>query len=332
PEVYQRVSRDPEHLRLLEVLEIRSAMLVPLISGERVLGTMSLIAAESGRQFTPDDLALAKELARRCALAVDNALHYRRAKEAIAVRDEFLSIAAHELKTPITTLSGFAQVLLRRMQMAGNVDPERLRHGLDTIHLQAQRLTQLVNQLLDISRLESGRLTLDWSEVDLISVVRGVTDAIQQTTERHRIAVEAPPSLVALADPLRLEQVLTNLITNAVKFCPNGGDVVVSLTANAPPSASDPDATSTATDHTQSAIRIAVRDHGLGIPEAERTRIFDRWYQVQRDGHLSSGLGLGLYISKQIVELHGGSIAATSPEGGGTCVTVTLPIAAAVPA
>jgi PAS domain S-box-containing protein len=318
PDVYERTALDEGHLRLLEALEIRSAMLVPLATGDRVLGAMSFIAAESGRRFTPDDLDLAEELARRCALAVDNALHYRSAQQAITVRDEFLSVAAHELKTPITTLSGFAQLLLRHVYRHGNVDPAKLQHGLETIHQQSQRLAQLVNQLLDVSRLDAGHLVLNRAEIDLAALVRSVVAAVQQTAEKHTLFVDGYHSLTVHLDAFRLEQVLINLLDNSIKYSPEGGEIRVSVEVAGPET---PDGAADGGTW----VRISVRDHGMGIPETDLTRIFDRWYQVQRDGLQSSGLGLGLYIARQIVELHGGTIAADSPADGGTRITVSLP-------
>jgi signal transduction histidine kinase len=225
-------------------------------------------------------------------------------RRAEMMRDEFLSVAAHELKTPLTSLRGFAQLLLR--QAGESSIPTRLRPALDAVDRQSAKLGLLVGQLLDVSRLEAGRLALDRQPTDLVALVRGVVGVIGATSRRHDLQVRAPAALVVSADPLRFEQVVTNVIDNAVKYSPKGGPVDVEITGGG------------------GRIRMVVTDHGLGVPPEHRPRIFDRYFQAHSARRLG-GMGLGLYISRQIVELHGGTIEASFPEGGGTSVTVTIP-------
>jgi signal transduction histidine kinase len=182
--------------------------------------------------------------------------------------------------------------------------------GLRAISGQATKLSRLINQLLDISRLEAGRLRLERQPADLASLVEQVVAGARVRIDRHTIALDLPPSLPIEADALRLEQVLTNLLDNAVKYSPDGGAIEVIV--------SQPEA---------AAAELSVRDHGLGIPPEMRGRIFERYYQAHDKGHMS-GLGLGLYISRQIVELHGGTIHAEFPSDGGTRFAVRLPVAA----
>jgi signal transduction histidine kinase len=231
------------------------------------------------------------------------------AEDALRQRDEFVSVASHELKTPLTTLSGYAQLILRRFSREGEVDSERVLTALHSISAQADRLSRLLGHLLDISRFDEGKLRLERQPTDVVALVEQAVTLARTWSERHPVMLAAPAVLEATIDPLRLEQVLTNLLDNAVKYSPNGGAVEVVVSSR------------------KGAATISVRDHGLGIPPEKRNNIFDRFYQAHAAGG-HGGLGLGLYISRQIVELHGGSIRAEFPRGGGTRFVVTMPLRA----
>lgn len=233
---------------------------------------------------------------------------------ALRLRDEFLSIAAHELKTPLTGLAGHTQLVLRQLQREGELPPERLRRALEMIGTQAGKLHQLLNQLLDISRLESGKLAIQRQETDLSTLVAQVVEIVQAASGSHTIELAASARVSVSLDPLRFEQVVTNLLDNAVKYSPAGSRIEVTL-ARSP----------------MGDVELAVRDRGEGIPPAERGQIFDRFYQAPHNRD-HSGLGLGLFISRQIVELHGGTISAEFPADGGTRFVVLVPSAADTPA
>ncbi len=230
------------------------------------------------------------------------------AEEAVRQRDEFLSVAAHELKTPLTSLLGFAEALDRIYGRGREPDTALVRRALQTIARQSEKINLLVDQLLDVSRIEAGRLQLERKQTDLISIIRTVASDAQSRTSAHTLVVHAPASLIASVDGLRLEQVITNLVDNAVKYSPDGGEIAVSVSRD-----------------TDGPARIYVRDHGIGIPETERAHIFDRYYQAHAGAH-RSGMGLGLYVSHQIVELHGGRMDAAFPPDGGTEMRVVLPL------
>lgn len=236
------------------------------------------------------------------------------AEGALALRDEFLSVAAHELRTPITALTGHAQLAARRIERDGDLPPERVHQTLQVITGQASKLTRLIGRLLDVSRLQSGQLALEREPTDLAALVQQVVSAVQAASSRQVIRVEAPASLEARLDPLRLEQVLTNLLDNAIKFSPNRDPIDVVLVRPEP-----------------GVAELSVRDRGLGIPPEKRGQIFQRFYQAHA-GDNRSGLGLGLYICRQIVELHGGAIQVDFPADGGTRFTVRLPLTADEPA
>ena len=231
------------------------------------------------------------------------------AEAALRLRDEFLSIASHELRTPITVLGAQAQLMLRRVQRHGELDPERVVNAMRTVENQADKLARLVGQLLDISRIDAGKLQLESRPTDLAQLVCQVAAAAQSLTERHTISVAAPGSLECEVDPLRLEQVLTNLLDNALKYSPDGGHVEVVLSQPTPDS-----------------IELSVRDHGQGIAPDRRAHIFERFYQAHDDVG-RKGMGLGLYVSREIIDLHGGQIRADFPEDGGTRFVVRLPYA-----
>jgi signal transduction histidine kinase len=266
------------------------------------------VLSGSERRYTPTDRVLAEDLARRTATAIDNALLYREAQQALSARDEFLSVAAHELKTPITSVRGFVELATRQFSKAGGPDLQRLERAIRAIDRESLKLSYLVSRLFDIARIEAGQLALERATTDVSNLVREAATSAQLTTTQHSIRVDAPETAPALVDSLRLEQVLTNLLSNAIKYSPHGGPIDVEV--------STPRA---------NLLRIVVRDHGVGIPIERRTRLFERFYQT-RAGDRIAGLGLGLYISRQIVEAHGGHIEVESPPDVGTRVIVDLPV------
>ena len=309
PETYVgSIAQDAEHLAIMRRLAFRSSMTVPLQARGDVLGALAFFTSDPDRRYDSADLALAEDLARLAGLAVDNARLYREAQRAIQARDEFLSVAAHELKTPLTTMLGFAQMLLKHLTPEGQLDERIVNRALRAIEQQSERLGRLVTRLLDIARIEGGRLAVEPVPTDLVPLLEGVVNMMQATTSQHRIVARTPTSVPALADPLRLEQVLTNLVDNAIKFSPASEPIDVDLTVTSVGMA-----------------RLTVSDRGQGIPPEGRARIFDRFYQA-RSSDLASGMGLGLYICRQIVEQHGGTIGAEFPAEGGTRFVVVLPL------
>jgi signal transduction histidine kinase len=230
----------------------------------------------------------------------------RQLREAVAARDEFLSIAAHELKTPITSLRGFAQLLLRDTHRQREISPERLEIALGAIESQSSKLSRLVARLLDTAQIEAGKLHIERVPTDLVALVQAAFTQ-QQADAGHILILEGPAQLEALVDPLRFEQVITNLLDNAAKFSPAGGSITVTLGHDAAGN-----------------IRLSVTDQGVGIPLDQRSDVFNRFHQAHGVGHLS-GMGLGLYIIREIIALHGGSVEIEASPQGGSCFVVTLP-------
>jgi signal transduction histidine kinase len=227
------------------------------------------------------------------------------AEAAVRTRSEFLSVAAHELRNPIAALRGYAQLAAR--QLAGEPDRARLAGALAELERQTTRLNDLVGRLLDVARIDSGKLTLEPRMTDLRVLVEDVVATVRTTSPDHPVVVRAPERVEAVVDPLRVEQVLANLLGNAVKFSPPGSPVEVELSAGG-----------------DGHVRLAVRDRGVGVPPERRDRLFEPFHQAHGEGY-GGGMGLGLYVSRQVAELHGGAIGAEFPSDGGARFVLTLP-------
>lgn len=312
--VVEAATSDPEVRDLaLNTIGFSSMMIVPLVARGRRLGAITFAAAESKRRYEQADLAFAQDLAGRAALAVENARLYQEARQAIQLREEFLSIASHELKTPLTTVKSYTQLLARRL-LKPELDRDRLHDYTNHLQQQLDRLETLVADLLDASRIQQGRLELRLEQVDLVALAQQVLTRFEQAAERteaHRLVLEAPLPVAGLWDPIRLDQVLTNLISNALKYSPEGGEVTVAIR------------------QVGAQTVIAVRDPGIGISSEEQARLFQPFVRGDTARGSVSGTGLGLYISRQIVEQHGGTISVDSELGRGTTFLVSLPWQAA---
>lgn len=296
--------------RANDILQPHAYIVMPLIARGHTLGAISFALATSGRSYSEDDVALAEEVARRAALAVDNAQLYQQAQDALQVREQFMSIAAHELKTPLTTLTGQVQLMRRRAEQTEGT-PERDRRSLLLIGGQVRRLSNLVNALLDISRIETGKLAIERAPLDICDLVRQVASEVQATLEGRQIAVECPDTpLFVLGDALRLEQVMLNLIQNALNYSQPPAPLIVTVR------------------QVGERVAVGVQDHGIGIPAAALPHLFTRFYRAgNAETHYSGGMGIGLSVVKEIVSLHGGDVQVESVEGAGSTFTIGLPLA-----
>jgi PAS domain S-box-containing protein len=305
-----RLAQHPEQLRTYREVGFRSAMLVPLRAGTRQIGMLVLITGESGRRYGPEDLALAEDLASRAALAIDNAHLYRAEQAAVHIRDEFLSVAAHELKTPVTALVGYAQILQRRAMRTAS---EREQRAFDTLVAQSDRLANLVATLLDVSRIQMGTFVLERQLVDVCTLTSHVVEEFQTSLlagSRHSLELVCPEkSLMVNGDTIRLGQVFRNLIQNAIKYSPRGGLITVSIS------------------HQGEHAIVAVQDRGLGIPQEAQKRLFQRFYRAPNIADMNiSGMGIGLFVVHEIVNRHGGTIEVESTEGEGSTFSIHLPL------
>jgi signal transduction histidine kinase len=301
----------PGDATVLQALGLHCYLGVPLVARGRVIGALALFRSDEARDFTDDEERLAEELARRTALSMDSARLLREAREAVRLRDEFLGIASHELKTPLTPLHLKVQLLHRQMEaLAANGQPvsaERVSETLEVVQRQVRKLTSLVDNLLDVSRITAGRLKLELEQMDLASVVAEILYRFAPSAAQLNCSLElhAPMAVVGRWDRLRLEQVVTNLLSNALKYGA-GHPVCVHVEAEG------------------RLARLIVTDCGIGISAADLPRIFERFERAVSDRHYG-GLGLGLYITRQIVEAFGGTVTATSTLGRGSTFVLELP-------
>ncbi len=306
-------SNSPEHLDSLRALGMRSILRVPLIPGDRPIGVLSLVMAQSGRRYNAVSLRLARGLARRAALSLEHARLYHEAQEALAMRDEFFSSISHDLRTPLTAVKSNAQMLRRRLSRGGDMEANLAfaQETLAAIDDASVRMTGMISELLDLSRLQTGRpLELESGPVDLAALLRQEVAWLQATTSRHTITVTAEDRAVIEADGPRLERVIANLLSNAIKYSPAGGEVSASLHR--------------VEDDGGSWLILQVADQGIGIPEPDLPHIFERF----RRGSNATGIagsGIGLAGARQIVEQHGGTITVESRLGEGATITVRLP-------
>lgn len=299
---------DDEARAAWERLAPRAVMSVPLIRRGKPAGLVAYVALTSKRLYGDPDMAVAEELARRASLAFENAVLYRGTQEAVRARDEFLSVASHELKTPVTSIHLQIQLLLEVLHRQGiaGLPSERLENALQNTDRQVSRLVRLINELLDVSRLTTGNLVLERDEVDLTALVEETVGRLRPSSASP-IAFESHGPIVGRWDRLRLEQVVTNLVSNASKYGA-GKPVTVAVTASG------------------GMARISVCDRGIGIEEADLDRIFNRFERAVTEKQFG-GLGMGLYIVKQIVQAHGGEIHVVSRPGAGSTFIVDLPVA-----
>jgi PAS domain S-box-containing protein len=284
----------------------RSSLRVPLRVRGQALGALSLVTTR--RLYDAQDLSLAQELARQAALAIDNARLYHKAQNAVRLREEFLSIASHELKTPISALQLQVQSLMATLARSPTgPTPERLRRSLETVDRQVRRQTQLINDLLDVSRISAGRLQLQPEPVELSALAREVAERFEPELTRagSALRLELSTETQGQWDRLRLDQVLTNLLSNAVKY---GRGNPIQLV----------------TETTANQVRLSVKDGGIGIAAEDLNRLFNRFERAVSERNYG-GFGLGLWIARQIVEAMGGRIHVTSQLGVGSTFTVELP-------
>ncbi len=307
----QKAAVSPNHLQFMHEINLQSMLTIPLIARERILGALSLgFTADSGRRYTHADLSLAEDLAHRAAIAIDNARLYREEQELVRSREEFLSIASHELKTPLTILKASAQILSRQV-LQSDLDRNRITGCAQRLQVQVDRLETLVADLLDASRLQQGHLELRPEPYDLREIAGEILARFQDAPERsehHRLTLDAPTPVIGLIDPARLDQVLTNLLSNALKYSPAGGEVRLAI------------------HQCGDQALIAVSDQGIGITPTEQIRLFQPFSRGDAVRGIS-GTGLGLYISRQIVERHRGTLTVESQPGIGSTFTFRLPLA-----
>ncbi len=301
----------PEQVRIIGDLDLAPSIVVPLSARDRTLGAIAFLAFRGGRQFSREDFEISVAVSRQIALGVDNARLYDEARQAVRAREEVLAIVSHDLRNPLNVM--FTGVSLMRKAIEDR-DP-RLARQLDRMNRAAERMNHLIRDLLDVARIEGGRLTVEIARHDAATIAVEIADLLRPLGQEKGIRIvarteEALP--IVACDRDRALQVLGNLVGNALKFTPRGGQITVIA------------------ERDEIGVRLAVQDTGPGIARVDQPRIFDRFWQGDREAR--EGAGLGLAISKGIVEAHGGRIGVESEPGAGATFWFTLPSAAEKPA
>jgi signal transduction histidine kinase len=299
-------------------MKLASLLILPLRTRREMLGALVIAANDPDRAMTDEKLPLAEILAERAALAIENAKLYteqvdarRKVEDLSRLKDEFLSIASHELRTPVTSIKGYTQLA---KSLIHENDLHTSEEYLDIALDQIDRMSRLILELLDVSRIETGRLDIRRDPIPWTTFVSDVVHRHHTAVSEHRFQLNLPVGHKrVLGDRDRLEQVLGNLMENAVKYSPEGTEILVSV------------------DDRGEQMLTSVADRGIGIPTDEIGQVFERFHRGRQVSSTNyGGLGLGLYITKQIVERHGGAIWVESREGQGTTFSFSLPVAPAV--
>jgi signal transduction histidine kinase len=270
-----------------------------------VLGNAIFVTARQGEQpFSQEERQVITNFAYQVSIAADNARLLKAQQEALQVKDQFLSIVSHELRTPLTTIKGYAQMLRRKLE--GDPHGERF---ADNIDAQVSRLSRLVDDLLDVTRFARGQFELMPEFMDIRPVLEEVVTRFRLVAPNHTVQLYLDRgAFEGNWDHDRLEQVMNNLVGNAIKYSPDGGAVTIN------------------TRHENGDLVVTVRDQGMGIPEEDQEQLFERFYRGSAEGQEVKGLGLGLYVTRRIVEAHGGTISVRSKPGQGSEFSFTLPL------
>jgi signal transduction histidine kinase len=315
-DLLRSAAQNEEHLSLLLRLDLQSYMCVPMTVAGRPRGAITFLSADPSKHYGKDDLELAQDLANRSAIAVENSLLYQQVQDAVRMRDEFLASVSHDLKNPLAAIKGRAQILRRRAGKLEGEDGERLAAGLENIDATATRMTRLINDLMDVVRLRVGQpLELHRERIDLVQVVRDAITEYQAADASSIQFVSDAPAVIGQWDWARLERVIDNLLSNALKY--GSREETVRICLRVEDSAGSKEAV------------LSVQDKGIGIPSGDLSRIFERFKRGSNVSETIPGSGIGLAGVKEIVEQHGGSIEVESREGEGSTFTVLLPLSSA---
>ena len=292
----------------------RTGLGVPLLRGDEVLGVIVLVRIEV-RPFDQREIELVESFARQAAIAIENVRLFKEIQQKSAQleianrhKSEFLANMSHELRTPLNAIIGFSDVLLQKM--FGELNEQQADY-LEDIRSSGTHLLTLINDILDLSKIEAGRMELELAPFSLVAALNNAVTLVRERAQSHGIKLEldvAPQLDTVVADERKVKQVVVNLLANAVKFTPDGGTVTLHA------------------DRDDGTVRLAVKDTGIGIAPADQQRIFEEFQQAGTQTEKSrEGTGLGLTLSRRMVELHGGTITLDSAPGKGSTFTVALP-------
>lgn len=305
-ELLVKIAKDKKHLKLLRDLGFTSAMITPINQNDKCIGGITFVTTETKRQYTTSDLAMAEELAARASTALENAGLYKASQEAVMLRDNFISVASHELKTPVTSVKIFTQVLQKHSEQIG--DEKAISH-LSKMDKQLNKLVELIYDLLNVSKIQAGRMEFSQKLYDFDSSVAEIVDVLQQGSVKHKLLIKGKTNRKVFADEERIGQVISNLISNAIKYSPQADKVLVHLSAD------------------NENVVVCVEDFGIGLAKEHAKKIFERFYRVfDTTDKTFPGLGIGLYISSEIIKRHHGKLWTESDTGKGSKFYFSLPI------
>jgi signal transduction histidine kinase len=305
-ELLRKVSKTQKEYKLAKSIGFTSVMIVPLCSRSKPIGAITFVTAETNRHYNEADMVMAEELATRASVAIENARLYKGSQDAISIRDDFISVASHELKTPITSVKMFAQILKKHSQQIGD---EKAITYFSKMDKQLNKLTELIYDLLNVSKIQAGKMEFREEVFDFDSAVKEIVDILQQSEIRHMIKLEGKTGKKIKGDEERIGQVINNLVSNAIKYSPKANEVIVELSAD------------------NKNVYVAVQDFGIGMQKEHLEKIFERFYRVyDTTDKTFPGLGIGLYISSEIVKRHGGKFWVDSSIGEGSTFHFSLPI------
>jgi signal transduction histidine kinase len=315
------VSDAPEFAEAYRASAVQTVIVAPMSMAGEQFGVLGVYTPRPPL-FASDDVDLVAFMARQAAAVfrsrklLERVAALRAREQLTAQKDAFLAAVTHDLKTPVTAIRGIAQWVRRRATRGETVEIQALVDDMLRIEAASDRMNGLVNQLLDISRLQMGRpLELTMVDADLLQLTREVVEPFVQMTSRHKIAVACPfPELRVRCDPVRIERVLSNLVENAMKYSPQGGDIQVSLGP-------------VEMQGGRPLVAIEVRDSGMGIPESDLPRIFQRFERGSNALHHGiAGTGIGLAYVLEVIDAHGGTVSVDSAESQGSTFTILLPV------
>lgn len=305
-EYYQKAAFNQRHLVLFRLLTPKSVIVSPLISRGNLLGSLTVSFSSDRPDYTEEEIKLIEEVANRAAIAIDNANLYKESQEAIKLREEFLSIASHELKTPITSLKLLTQMTMKKIHSEDTLNTGYIEKTYSKFNVYLNRMSRLIEDMLDMTTLQHGSFKLNKVEMDLVEVLKSVVERMEPelTDAGNCLSYKGEEKAIGYWDSCRIEQVITNIICNAIKYAP-GSPIDVSIIDR------------------ETSFLLAIQDQGMGISEENLEKVFLPFEKITSDSNIS-GVGLGLYISKNIVEAHQGKIWIESEVGKGSTFYIEL--------